>query len=378
MKKYTKYIVIIIFAVMMLASTITIAFAESVSFIKSQYTDEELETCEIQVLSDLVYVPVRFEMEFEPLPDEQSLTIITQSDLQFEKRPNSFIFLTETIDRHDITVKLDYKNDQKQREIFYRIYANSDPVVEGTWIHESSKFCKTFHFFAQEPPIVYDTAYFEEKFLEVEGKKLQEIITNQEESEAFNITMGVLGLFSALGGSIVAVVILLKFKDLKNSLPIRQLRELIGHIKKIDENAKEVSEHGVLMLQRAKDDLIVESKKLHDESNILLKIGAGMKKEELPDIVMSKEPEPVKETPKETSKLTIPDKPKDMMKKVGSIVKDQFFESEKETEEIDYNKMTRDQLIEIANECKKKIESDEDTPEVRELYDKVTKVIQRK
>jgi len=369
----------------MLSSTVLIAFGESVSFIKSQYNDQELANCEIQVLSDLVYVPVRFELEFDELPDDQSLAIITQSDLQFEKRPNSFIFLTETIDRHDITVKLDYKNDEpKHREVYYRIYANSNPIVEGTWIHESNQFCKSFHFFAKEPPIVYDTAYFEEKFLEVEGEKLDNIITNQEEAEAFNITMGVLGLFSALGGSIVAVVILLKFKDLKNTLPIKQLRELIGHIKKIDETQSQVSEHGMLMIQRAKDGLEIQAKKLHDETNVLLKIGAGMKPEELPKTVYSiPDPFEIDKPKPEPKSEPITAKPVSVIKKVGGIVKDQFFESEDITEsmvglEDKLNRMTREQLLEIAEECKKKIESGDDSHNVRETYNLATKVIQRK
>jgi hypothetical protein len=258
-----------------------LAFGESVGFIKSQYSDEEIEQCEIRVDAQLLHVPVRFELEFEELPDENALTIITQSALQFEKREDGFVFLTDTIDRHDITIKLDYKDDEpKTREVYYRIYSNSNPVAEGTWLHDTNLFCKTFHFFAQEPPIVYDTSYFEEQFLLVEGKKLQIIIDNQDEAEAFNVIMGVLGMIGAIGAGVMGLYVYINFNDIKRSLarPVKLINESVSGFRKVVENSKLMLGNSELEITKAVAQVITESRELKHESEKLIQIGSQYQK----------------------------------------------------------------------------------------------------
>lgn len=261
---------------------IPMAFGESVGFIKSQYSDEEIDQCEIRVDAQTLHVPVRFELEFEELPDENALTIITQSDLQFEKREDGFVFLTETIDRHDITIKLDYKNDEpKIREVYYRIYSMGNPVAEGTWLHDSNLFCKSIHFFAQEQPIVYDTKYFEEQFLLVEGKKLQIIIDKQEQAEAFNQIMGMLGMIGAIGAGIMGVYVYMNFKDVRRTLskPIKLINESISGFRKVVENSELITKNAEFEVSGAVVQVIAEARDLKNESTKLVRISSTLQKE---------------------------------------------------------------------------------------------------
>ncbi len=274
-----KLIPVMIFLV--LVSTVVPVFAESVSFIKSQYSDEELEQCEIRVDSETLHIPIRYELEFDELPDKNSLTVITQSDLQFERQPNGFNFSTETVDRHDITLKLDYKDDEpKVREVYYRIYSNNNPVAEGTWKHDSNQFCKTFHFFAQEPPIIYDTKYFEEQFLIVEGKKLQIIIDKQVEAESFNVIMGVLGMIGAIGAGVMGIYVYINFQDVSRTLakPVKKINESVAYFRKVTENSNLILTKTEYEVEQAVLQVITEARYLKEESEKLVNIGSKFQK----------------------------------------------------------------------------------------------------
>lgn len=389
MNKITKYIVIIIFSSMMLTSTIVV-FAESVNILKSQMTDDEKGVCGTFVITDLWSIPVRVEMEYKELPNVNSLVVKTQSDLKFERGNERFIMVTETIDRHDLTLMLDYKTPTTQ-EVYYRVYSNSDPVQEGTWLQNNSPvFCMKFHFLAQEPPPVYDAKYFEEKFLEVEGKKLGEIIENQEESEAFNTVMGILGMMAIMVTGIMVIIIIIKFNDVKKALatPTNALLKAVKAQTDSESDIHQATEHFVVksneVISRIKD----EAHKLEISAEKTLKIASTVKPTIVEDIA---KPEPVQEIKKKYIPI-LPENALNAVKKGMFVIKDQFVGSDKKEQDLEklsvqdrsevirenYKRKTRDELCKITNEIYPKLVDKTATVTDRLSYDIAQELIQKK
>lgn len=391
----TLNISLVIFSILFWSSSVGYmidANAESVGFIKSQMTDAELEKCEIMVISENFYVPVRFELEHPPLPDfdgnaEKRVRIATDAELQFERQDEVFVFLTETVDRHDIQLEFDYTDDEPmQRQVYYRIYSESDIISEGTWYFTEPVFCKYFSFLALEPPPVYDAKYFEEKYDEVHGNRLSTIITNQEEAESFNLSMGVMGLFGIFVGSFVSIVVFYKFKDLKKSLPIKELRELIGTITGINNNADDLINHTNLTMQRAKDVLVDVTNKLIDEKNRLIQILSGMKPEQIEPLVRIEQKTVADDLELQDVELIKEDGTKGIFKvfvKAKDVVKDQFFETKGKQETLEeFEKRMIESNRETINkelaDLTKKINKDTNNEILRQKYDIASKVIQKK
>lgn len=287
MKKIAKIFLVLLFGIMFITSTITVimsnAYAESVNLVRSQLSEEDVANCEIMVVSELWHVPIRVELEHDSVTDQIVKTQSTDpnASLLFEKRPEAFIFMTETVDRHRLQLILDYKDKevQEKREIFYRIYSNSVPVEEGTWIHEGGTYCKVFDFFAKEPPIVYDELFFEEKYDEIHGKRLSTIIDNQEQSKGFNVIMGFFAICSSIVGAGIGIWVWINFRDVKSTLtkPIKRLFSLITSVENIKDSNELLTRNSEMMIKKACDVIKANSDILLTESNNLVNIGSSLK-----------------------------------------------------------------------------------------------------
>jgi hypothetical protein len=378
----------------MLTSTIVMmASAESVNILKSQMTDDEKGVCGTFVITDLWSIPVRVEMEYKKLPNDNSLIIKTQSDLKFERGSERFIMITETIDRHDLTLMLDYKQPTNQ-EIYYRVYSNSDIVQEGTWLQQDVPvFCMKFHFLAQEAPPVYDAQYFEEKYDEVHGNRLSTIITNQDEAEAFNTIMGMLGMFSTLIAGVLAVVIIIKFNDVKRALqiPTDALLKAVKSFLNSENNVDEATKHFVVKTNDAIDKINDEAHKLETVTEKTLRIASTVKPTVKVDEVTIDEVLAEPEKPK-TVIPSVPKKIGESVLKGANIIKDQFIESKKDDTDLEklsvedrkkaiydsYKIKTRDELCEITHSIYKKLQDKSATRTDRLSYDIAQELIQKK
>ena len=395
MNKIAKYTVIVFFAIIMLTSTIVMmAYAESVNILKSQMSEDEKDVCGTFVITDLWAIPVRVEMEYKELPADNSLIVKAQSDLKFERGNERFIMVTETIDRHDLTLMLDYKIPTTQ-EVYYRVYSNSDPVQEGTWLQQNVPlFCMKFHFLAQEAPPIYDAQYFEEKYDEVHGTKLTDIQTQLMENEAYNTIMGMLGMFSTAIAGVLAIVIIIKFNDVKKALqiPTDALLKAVKSFLDSENNVEQATEHFVVKTNQAVDKINDEAHKLETVTEKTLRIASTIKPTVMTDEVTVDE---ILVDEVEKPKTIIPSVPKKIGKTVlkgASIIKDQFIESKKDDVDLEklsfedrkkaiydsYKIKTRDELCEITHSIYKKLMDKSATRTDRLSYDIAQELIQKK
>ncbi len=281
LNKTMAYIVIALFGFILLSSTILAVAPNVFGQIPTQQYIQRLESegkqnCEIFQINEFFYKPIRINMVHETVTDTE-VSVKSgdpESEVFWEGSKQTFQLVTDSTDRYDVTVILDYEiKHDAPRQIFYQIYAlDNQLMMEGNWVHEGFTFCKVFSFFAGEQPYVPTFDDIQEQNNKFNTEFRQEsslsLTTIQNGLITISVVVLIMGIFQ--GVTFFFIIISLKSMGRIGKKPVKKLDDMIGLVRTVSENLKLVSDRLLQSNTHAQKDIVEQVNRVLKDLSIVV------------------------------------------------------------------------------------------------------------
>jgi len=265
------------FAFILLSSTILIAFGQvpTQQYIK-KLENEGKFNCEIWQINEFFYKPIRINMVHEPVLDT-SVSVQSgdpESDVFWEGSKQTFQLVTDSPDRFDIEIILDYEvKHEDPRQVFYQIYAQDNVLMmEGNWVHEGFTFCKVISFSTQDPPHILTSDEIQEENNKFNADFRKEVAESNTSVHNALLLIAIVVLLIGIFVGLVFFIIIVSLKSMGKigQKPVKKLLEMIELIRTVSENLKMVSDHLITTDSRTKNQVVTEvNRSLRDVQIVL-------------------------------------------------------------------------------------------------------------
>ena len=281
MNKFMVYLIVFFIGFIMLSSTIVAFLPKADAQIPTQQYVQRLEqegknNCEVFQINEFFYKPIRINMVHDRVKDH-NVSIRSSdpaSEVFWEGSFQTFQMVTDSTDRFDVEVILDYEQKHEEpRQIYYQIYAQDNVLMmEGNWSHEGFTFCKVFSFFANEQPYVPTFDDIQEQNNKFNADFRKEVASSNTSMQNGMITVSVVVLIVGIFTGLVFFLIIVSLKSMGRigQKPVKKLDEMIGLVRSVSENLKLVSDHLLRTNANVKTEIVGEiNNVLHDLSIVV-------------------------------------------------------------------------------------------------------------
>ncbi len=196
-----------------------------------QMKREGMGNCELVVLEERMYVPLRIELFHEPVTNQiiETSSQDPMSELFFEKSESRLGLITNSTDYFIIKVVLDYESKEDiPRDVGYTYQSENYVIERGTWKHEGFEFCKVFQVNTSVAPHIPTAS----EILDIAGKITKEkfdrvTLSLNENTDLIYIFVLVSFIFSGLIIIMMMLLLVARFRDTRKSkrLMAEQARE---------------------------------------------------------------------------------------------------------------------------------------------------------
>ena len=210
-----------------------------------QMQREGLGNCELVVLEERMYVPVRIELFHEPVTNQiiETASQDPMSELFFEKSESRLGLITNSTDYFTIKVQLDYESKEDiPRDVGYTYQSENYIIERGTWKHEGFEFCKVFQVNTSVAPHIPTASEILDIAGEITKEKFDRVtLSLNENTDLIYVFVLVILIFSGLIIIMMMLLLVARFRDTKkaNRLKAEQAKEYL--------EAKEQLEKAVAM-----------------------------------------------------------------------------------------------------------------------------------
>lgn len=275
------YLVVALFGFILLSSTILAVAPNVFGQIPTQQYIQRMEAegksnCEIMQINEFFYKPIRINLVHERVADHQVSIKSSDpaSEVFWEGSFQTFQMVTESTDRFDVEVLLDYEvKHEEPRQVYYQIYAlNNELMMEGNWNHEGFTFCKVFSFFANEQPYVPTFDDIQEQNNKFNSDFRKEVASSNTTIQNGMITVSIVVLIVGILVGLVFFLIIVSLKSMGRigAKPVKKLDEMIGLVRTVAENLKLVSDHLIRTNANTKVEVVHEINKVLADLSIVV------------------------------------------------------------------------------------------------------------
>lgn len=196
-----------------------------------QMEREGMGNCELVVLEERMYVPVRIELFHEPVTNQiiETSSQDPQSELFFEKSESRLGLITNSTDYFTIKILLDYASrEDVPRDVGYSFQSENYIVERGTWKHEGYEFCKVFQVNTSVAPHIPTASEILDIAGEITKEKFDRVtISINENTDLIYLFVMTSLIFSGLIIIMMMLLLVARYRDTKkaNILKAEQARE---------------------------------------------------------------------------------------------------------------------------------------------------------
>ena len=196
-----------------------------------QMQREGLGNCELVVLEERMYVPMRIELFHEPVTNQiiETASQDPMSELFFEKSESRLGLITNSTDYFTIKVVLDYESKEDvPRDVGYTYQSENYIIERGTWKHEGFEFCKVFQVNTSVAPHIPTASEILDIAGEITKEKFDRVtLSLNENTDLTYIFVLVILIFCGVMTIMILLLMVARFRDTRkaNRLKVEQARE---------------------------------------------------------------------------------------------------------------------------------------------------------
>ena len=218
--------------------TVPQVWAQSTRQMLQQLQAEGRSNCEVWVINEFLYKPVRINIVHQPI-DKHVVSVSAEGggEAFWDGSKESFQLVARDTDRYQVEILLDYEvKHEEPRQVFYQVFAQDRILVqEGNWVHEGFTFCKIISFWTDEAP----TELTPEEIIEINNQFNSEF---RREVAQQNTTVETGLLIDSIILIVVAIMITVYFMiiiisqramALVSKKPAKKLNEMIDAVRKL-------------------------------------------------------------------------------------------------------------------------------------------------
>ena len=196
-----------------------------------QMQREGMGNCELVVLEERMYVPMRIELFHEPVTNQiiETASQDPMSELFFEKSESRLGLITNSTDYFTIKVVLDYESKEDvPRDVGYTYQSENYIIERGTWKHEGFEFCKVFQVNTSVAPHIPTASEILDIAGEITKEKFDRVtLSLNENTDLTYIFVLVILIFCGVMTIMILLLMVARFRDTRkaNRLKVEQARE---------------------------------------------------------------------------------------------------------------------------------------------------------
>jgi len=196
-----------------------------------QMQREGMGNCELVVLEERMYVPMRIELFHEPVTNQiiETSSQDPMSELFFEKSESRLGLITNSTDYFTIKVVLDYESKEDiPRDVGYTYQSENYIIERGTWKHEGFEFCKVFQLNTSVAPYIPSATEILDIAGEITKQEFNRVtLSLNENTDLIYAFVLVILIFSGLIIVMMMLLLVARFRDTRKSkrLMAEQARE---------------------------------------------------------------------------------------------------------------------------------------------------------
>lgn len=235
--------VLILISIVLLSSLFLIpnANAQQTRQILQDLERQGITNCEIWVINEFLYKPVRIGLVHERV-DEHQIKITSQdpaSEVNWDGTKETFRMVTDSAGRHTVQIILDYEfKHEEPRQVFFQVFAQGNVLMmEGNWIHEGFTFCKIIDFWTVDAPTFLSAEEITEINNKFNSEFRREVAKQNTTVETglliISITVAVVGILVTL--FFIVIIIAMRGMATVSKRPAKKLNEMIDSVRKLSD-----------------------------------------------------------------------------------------------------------------------------------------------